>query len=239
MATTRTALVIGGTSGIGLATARRLAVGGSAVHVASRDTVKVAAIADSAPELVAHRVDGNDSAAVAELSASVAPIDALVVTLSGSEGVGTLAELDIEALRRAFEAKFWPTVTVLQAALPHLAEQASITLVGAISAHAAMPGTAGIGALNAAVEALVRPLAVELAPRRVNAVSPGLVDTPWWDGLPEQARTDYFAAAQASLPVRHVSSADEIAEAVALLATNTSITGTVLQIDGGARLVQL
>ena len=61
MATTRTALVIGGTSGIGLATARRLAVGGSAVHVASRDTVKVAAIADTAPELVAHRVDGNDS----------------------------------------------------------------------------------------------------------------------------------------------------------------------------------
>jgi NAD(P)-dependent dehydrogenase (short-subunit alcohol dehydrogenase family) len=73
----------------------------------------------------------------------------------------------------------------------------------------------------------------------VNAVSPGLVDTPWWDGLPQQARADYFAAAEAGLPVRHVSSADEIAEAVVLLATNTSMTGAVLQIDGGARLVQL
>jgi NAD(P)-dependent dehydrogenase (short-subunit alcohol dehydrogenase family) len=239
MERTRTILIVGGTSGIGLATARRLAAGGDTVHVASRDPAKVAAIADAAPELIAHPLDGNDPAAVAELAASLAPIGALVVTLAGSEGVGALGELDLAILRRAFDAKFWPTVTVLQAALPHLAEQASITLVGAISAHAAMPGTAGIGALNAAVEALVRPLAVELAPRRVNAVSPGLVDTPWWDGLPEQARTDYFAAAVASLPVRHVSSADEIAGAVALLATNTSMTGTVLEVDGGARLVQL
>lgn len=79
----------------------------------------------------------------------------------------------------------------------------------------------------------MRPLAVELAPRRVNAVSPGLVDTPWWNGMPEQARLGYFAAAAAALPVRHVSSADEIAEAAALLlATNTSVTGTVLQVGG-------
>ncbi len=239
METTRTALVVGGTSGIGLATARRLSALGHAAHVAGRDPGRIAAVADAAPELVAHRVDGNDAPAVAALAAELAPLDALVITLSGSEGVGALAELDLASLRRAFEAKFWPTLTVLQAALPHLAEQASITLVGAISAHAAMPGTAGIGALNAAVESLVRPLAVELAPRRVNAVSPGLVDTPWWDGVPEETRTAYFTAAAAGLPVRHVSTPEEIAEAVALLATNTSTTGTVLEVDGGARFVQL
>jgi NAD(P)-dependent dehydrogenase (short-subunit alcohol dehydrogenase family) len=239
MEATRTTLVIGGTSGIGLATARLLAAGGQTVHVASRDQAKVDAVTGNEPKLVAHRVDGNDRVAVTGLAASLAPIDALVLTLSGSEGSGALADLDLAALRRAFEAKFWPVMTVLQAALPHLAEQASVTLVGAISAHAAMPGTAGIGALNAAVEALVRPLAVELAPRRVNAVSPGLVDTPWWDGLPAQTRAGYFAAAAAGLPVRHVSSADEVAEVVALVATNTSMTGTVVQVDGGARLVQL
>jgi len=239
METTRTTLVVGGTSGIGLATARRLAAGGGAVHVASRDPAKVAAVADAAPELVAHRVDGNDPAAVAELAAGLAPIDALVVTISSSAGVGPIADLDLAELRKGFDEKVIAMLTVLQAALPHLAERASITLVGAISARAAMPGTAGIGAVNAAVESVVRPLAVELAPRRINAVSPGLVDTPWWDGMPEQARMDYFAAAAKGLPVRHVSSADEIAEAVALLATNTSMTGTVLEVDGGARFVQL
>ncbi len=98
-----------------------------------------------------------------------------------------------------------------------------------------MAGTAGIGSLNAAVESLVRPLAVELAPRRINAVSPGLVDTPWWNGLSEQDRTAWFTAAAKVLPVGHVSTADEIADAVVLAATNPSMTGTVLQIDGGAR----
>jgi NAD(P)-dependent dehydrogenase (short-subunit alcohol dehydrogenase family) len=209
------------------------------VHVASRDPAKVAAISETAPELTAHRVDGNDRAAVAELAGRLAPIDALVVTIASSAGVGSLAELNLAELLRGFEEKVIAMLTVLQAALPHLGERASITLVGAISAHAAMPGTAGIGAVNAAAESLVRPLAVELAPRRINAVSPGLVDTPWWDGMPEQARADYFATAAAGLPVRHVSSAEEIAEAVALLATNASMTGTVLQIDGGARLVAL
>jgi NAD(P)-dependent dehydrogenase (short-subunit alcohol dehydrogenase family) len=237
--TTQTILVVGGTSGIGLATARRLAAAGGTVHVASRDPGKVAAVAATAPELVAHRVDGSDRAAVAELAGRLAPIDALVVTISSSAGLGPLAGLDLAELRQGFDDKVIATLTVLQAALPHLAEQASITLVGAISAHAAMPGTAGIGAVNAAVESVVRPLAVELAPRRVNAVSPGLVDTPWWDTMPEQARSDYFAAAAKGLPVRHVSSADEIAQAVALLATNTSVTGTVLEVDGGARFVQL
>jgi NAD(P)-dependent dehydrogenase (short-subunit alcohol dehydrogenase family) len=239
VATTRSTLVIGGTSGIGLAAARRLAADGDNVHVGSRDPAKVAALADVAPELAAHRVDGNDPVAIAELAASIAPIDALVVTIASSAGMGTLAEIDLAELRKGFDEKFFAMMTVLQAALAHLAERASITLVGAISAHAAMPGTAGIGAVNAAVEALVRPLAVELAPRRINAVSPGLVDTPWWNALPDQARADYFAAAEASLPVRHVSSADEIGEAVAFLATNTSMTGTILQIDGGARFVQL
>jgi NAD(P)-dependent dehydrogenase (short-subunit alcohol dehydrogenase family) len=153
--------------------------------------------------------------------------------------MGSLADLDLAELRQGFDEKLIATLTVLKAALPHLSERASITLIGAISAHAAMPGTAGIGAVNAAVEALVRPLAVELSPRRINAISPGLVDTPWWNAMPEQARADYFDLAEKGLPARHVSSADEIAEAVVLAATNPSLTGTVIQIDGGARLVQL
>src|SRR5580658_4763866 len=95
-------------------------------------------------------------------------------------------------LRRAFDAKFWGHITTIQAVLPHLAPAGSITLLGAVTARAGMPGTAGIAAINGAVEALVKPLAAELAPIRVNGVSPGLVDTPWWNGLPDDARQAYF-----------------------------------------------
>jgi NAD(P)-dependent dehydrogenase (short-subunit alcohol dehydrogenase family) len=84
----------------------------------------------------------------------------------------------------------------------------------------------------------VRPLAAELAPRRVNAVWPGLIDTPWWDGLPAEDRRAWFESATEVLPVGHVSSADEIAEAVVLAATNPSMTGTILNIDGGARFAR-
>lgn len=83
----------------------------------------------------------DDRAAVTELAASLAPIDALVLTISSSAGLGPLADLDLAELRNGFDEKVIAMLTVLQAALPHLAEQASITLVGAISAHAAMPGT--------------------------------------------------------------------------------------------------
>jgi NAD(P)-dependent dehydrogenase (short-subunit alcohol dehydrogenase family) len=102
-----------------------------------------------------------------------------------------------------------------------------------------MPGTAGIAALNGAVEALVKPLAVELAPIRVNGVSPGVVDTPWWAGLPAEARSGYFAQVERTVPARHIGTAEEVAELVAVAATNSNITGTVLETDGGARLVSI
>ncbi|MFD9705991.1 SDR family oxidoreductase [Lentzea sp. NPDC059081] len=235
----RTTLVFGGTSGIGLATARQLAARGETVHVAGRSAERVASVRVEAPELSAHVADGTDHAAVAALAEGVAPIDALVITISSSAGNGPLAELDLAELRKGFDEKVLGMLTVMQAALPHLSPDASITLVGAISAHTAMPGTAGIGAINAAVEALVRPLSIELAPRRVNAVSPGLVDTPWWNALPAETRDAYFSAAEAALPVGHVSTADEVGEAVVLLATNSSMTGTVVPVDGGVRFVQL
>ena len=105
--------------------------------------------------------------------------------------------------------------------------------------RAAVPGTAGIAAINAAVEALVKPLAAELAPIRVNGVSPGFVDTPWWSGMPEEARRAYFVQAAQALPVRRIATADDIAQAVVLAATNPNMTGTVIEADGGARLVSI
>jgi NAD(P)-dependent dehydrogenase (short-subunit alcohol dehydrogenase family) len=235
----RTALIVGGMSGIGLATARRLHAQGAAVHIAGRSKERLEDVAASDPGLTGHQADGGRAEQIGALAETVGPIDWLIVTLSGSEGPGPVADLDLGMLRRAFDAKFWGHITTVQAVLPHLAPAGSITLLGAISARAAMSGIAGLAAINGAVEALVKPLATELAPIRVNGVSPGFVDTPWWSGLPEDARQAYFAQAAAVLPVRRVATADDIAEAVVLAATNPNLTGTVIETDGGARLVSM
>ncbi|MFB6679673.1 SDR family oxidoreductase [Streptomyces sp. NPDC056390] len=232
-----TALVIGGTSGVGLAAARQLATRGDDVHIAGRNEERMLrAKAAIDGRVHGHVLDAADARAVAALTAQIAPIQRLIITLTGNGGAGPFGELPIDGLRQAFEEKYWPTVTALQAGLAHLSKDASVTLVGAVTARAAMPGTAGIGSLNAAVEGLIQPLAAELAPIRVNAVSPGYVDTPWWDDLVAEEREGFFASAAASLPTKRIATAPDIAEAVVLLATNPNITGTILETDGGAHL---
>lgn len=143
------------------------------MHVAGRNPDRLATAVAKHPSLLTHALDAGDAGSVASLSDELGNIDRLIVTLSGNNGVGPLAELDLGVLRAAFEEKFWPTLTAVKAAVPHVTQGGSITLIGAITARTGMPGTAGIGALNAAVEGLVKPLAAELAPIRVNAVSPG------------------------------------------------------------------
>ena len=233
----RTALVVGGTSGIGLATARRLHGLGATVHIAGRGKERLDDVAASDPGLIGHQADGASAAEIGALAEAIGTIEWLIVTLSGSDGAGPLTGLDLAVLRRAFDAKFWGHITTVQAALPYLAADGSVTLLGAISARAGAPGIAGIAAINGAVEALVKPLAVELAPIRVNGISPGFVDTPWWAALPDEARQAYFAQAAGALLTRRIATADDVADAVVLAATNPNVTGTIIETDGGARLV--
>ena len=136
----------------------------------------------------------------------------------------------------AFEGK---TVAHLQAvalALPSIDPSGSITLVSAGSAQSALPGTAGLAAVNGAIEAAVRPLARELAPRRINAVSPGVIETEWWSELPEQERGALFADFAKQTPVRRNGRSEDVAQAIGALIENDFITGVVLPCDGGLRL---
>ncbi len=233
-----TAIVVGGSSGIGLAAVRRLAARGLRVIAAGRDTAKLEkAVADIAGDVLAAAVDASDRAALDSFFAGIGGFDHLVVTLSGGEGAGPFASLDLAALRRGFDAKLWPHLETLQSALPYLADGGSVTLVTAISARIANPGTSGLAAINGALESMVGTLARELAPARVNAVSPGVVDTPWWDDKPADVKRSVFDAQAATLPAGRIGRSDDVAQIIDMLTANGFVTGTVIPCDGGLHLL--
>lgn len=233
---TEKVVVIGGTSGIGLATAKLLAAGGREVVIAGRDPDKLAKALAELDGVTGSAVDARDPEALEAFFASTGPVDHVVVTVTGQAGPTPFAEVTGAVLREGVEGKLFAHAAVARAALPYLREDGSLTFVSATSAGAAMPTTAALAAVNAAVEAMVPVLAVELAPRRVNAVSPGVVDTGWWDFLPADARREAFAGFAAGTPAGRIGSPDDIASAIAFVIGNTFTTGVVLRVDGGARL---
>ena len=124
--------------------------------------------------------------------AQIGKFDHLVLALGSGKGVGPFATVGLADVKLGFEEKVYAHFATAQAALPFLNPTGSLTFVSAVSAHAAVPGTAGIGAANAAVAALVPILSVELKPLRVNGVSPGVIDTPWWDAVPDEQKQAMF-----------------------------------------------
>ncbi|MEU8514410.1 SDR family oxidoreductase [Kitasatospora sp. NPDC048722] len=230
-------VVMGGSSGIGEAAATAFAADGAEVVITGRDRGRLdAAVARIGGRTTGAPVDATDTEAVAAFFAGGGTVDHLVLAVSGAAGSGPFARLDLADLAHGFDAKFWPQVRVLQAALPHLRADGSVTLITAASARAAIPGTAGLAAINGALEAMVPPLAVELAPLRVNAVSPGVVDTPWWERVPEEQRKALFDGLAATTPVGRVGRPEDVARAIHMFAANTFVTGVVLDCTGGANL---
>ncbi|MFG1869539.1 SDR family oxidoreductase [Micromonospora arborensis] len=236
------AVVVGGSSGIGLATAARFAAEGCPVVVTGRNRDRldqaVAQLRASAPgvSIGGIAVDARDPQ-LGEQLARHGELQHLVLAASGGSGAGPFSQVGADAVRDGFEAKTLAQWTALQSALPSLTDHASITFITAASARAALPGTAGLAAVNGALEAAVGPLAVELAPRRVNAVSPGVIDTPWWHGrMPAEARDAYFAQTARALPLGRVGQPEEVAHVVVALAMAEFVTGVVLPADGGAHL---
>jgi NAD(P)-dependent dehydrogenase (short-subunit alcohol dehydrogenase family) len=234
---TQHVFIAGGSSGIGLATARRLLAGGYRVTIAGRDRQRLQtaqAVLDG--KASAQTMDAADAASVRQAYAAAGAFDHLVLALSSRKGFGAFASIDPVEVRQGFDEKFMPHFACAQAALPQLRKDGSITFVSAVSAQGAMPGTAGISAANAAVAALVPVLAVELKPLRVNGVLPGVIDTPWWDFLDAGQKAPAFADFASRTPVGRVGQPDDVAQAIIFLIDCGFVSGHNLLCDGGLRL---
>jgi NAD(P)-dependent dehydrogenase (short-subunit alcohol dehydrogenase family) len=233
----RKTAILGASGGIGLATAALLAERGAQVTIGSRDEGRLAEAAESLPGgAKAIPVDATDVDSLREFYDVAGPIDDLVVTVTRRGGAGPATDLAEQDLVDAFVGKPVAHLQAIALALPTLDERGSITAIGAGSAGAALPGTAALAAANGAVAAAVGPLARELAPRRVNAVSPGVIETDWWSGLPEDERRATFAQFADQTPVGRNGRGEDVAHAIVSLIENDYITGAVLPCDGGLRL---
>ncbi len=211
-------VVIGGTSGIGRAVVSALSARPGTVHALGRST----------------GLDVSNPAAVARAFAALGPVDHVVITAGSQAPGGSLTALDLVAAKAAFEVKFWGSVTAVQAAAPHLRPGGTLTLTSGFLARRATPGTFVKTAMNAALEATVKVLARELAPLRVNVVSPGLTDTEAYAALPAEARQAMLDRARATLPVGRAGHPDDLAKAYLFAIDSGFVTGAVLDVDGGA-----
>jgi NAD(P)-dependent dehydrogenase (short-subunit alcohol dehydrogenase family) len=231
----RCVVVLGGTSGIGLATARLAADAGARVVVAGRDPERAArAAADLGCTGVP--ADVLDDDALRRVFEAAGTVDHLVQAAGDISG-GPIATTPIERLRPALDVRLWGAIRAVRAATGHLAPDASVTFVSGTVSTRPVPGAAVSAASAAGVEALARALALELAPVRVNAVCPGVVDTPLLDRPFGDRRAAALEQLASRLPVGRVGRSHDVAHAVLFLATNGYVTGEVLHVDGGGRLV--
>ncbi|MFN5164634.1 MAG: SDR family oxidoreductase [Pseudomonadota bacterium] len=235
----RHVVVIGGSSGMGLATARAAAAAGAWVTIAGRDAARLARARELIGAAAAARtLDIVDEAQVAAFFAAVEPFDHLVITAHASSvvtgAIAPLADMTVAAARAFMETKFWGPFMAAKHGRAKLAPRGSIVFFsGAAGARKLLPNHTAIGATNGAVEAFARQLAKEIAPQRVNVIAAGLVRTPTYDGLPEAAREGMYAHYAAQALVGRVGEPDDIARAAVYLMTSDYVTGQIHEIDGG------
>ena len=235
MLTDRRVLVVGRDSGIARATALAIRAVGAAVVVAGRDQKALAAAYDDAG-ITAEYVDLTDESSIIALAERLDTIDHVVSTAS-ARARGQVGDLSPETVTLSFQTKVIGPILLAKHFAPRMPADGSFVLFSGSSARKPSIGMLAVGATNGAVDVVTRSLAVELAPIRVNAISPGTIDSGAYDALGEQKKADLFAARTQHNPARRIGTSEDIADAVVFALTNTFLTGVSLAIDGGESLV--
>jgi NAD(P)-dependent dehydrogenase (short-subunit alcohol dehydrogenase family) len=231
----RTVLVVGRGSGLARAIVLAALDAGARVVAAGRDQAGLAAAYAGEPGVGTEFVDLTDEASIAGLGDRLGPVDHVVSTAS-ARARGRLADLDRDAVRQSFDTKVIGPLMLAKHLSPRMSPDGSFVIFSGVAATKIAVGTMAVAITNAAADTLARSLALELAPIRVNAISPGVIDSGAWDALGPQGKADYFADISARNPAGRIGTPDDIAAAVMFALTSTFLTGQTLHIDGGEPL---
>ncbi len=231
-------VILGGTSGIGLATAELAAAEGATVVVASSNPERVdAALANLPVNAEGYALDLRREEEIRDLFERLGEFDHLAYTAGESLPLGPIGTTNLETARRALEIRFWGAYAAVKHAAPRLRPGGSVVLSSGIASARPQASWTVASSICGAVEALTRALAVELAPIRVNAVAPGVVRSNLWRDMSEDDRSAMYASLAQALPAGRAGEVGDVAETFLYLMRNGYSTGTVVTIDGGSVLV--
>jgi NAD(P)-dependent dehydrogenase (short-subunit alcohol dehydrogenase family) len=232
----RTVVITGGASGIGLATARRVVDRGGSVILMGRSLDRLkAAQAELGAAAATAELDVTNEDAVRRAFTGIERVDHLITAAAGTLR-GRLIDLDTQRARELFDTKFWGQHHCIKYAAPRMGAGGSVVLFSGWISRKPAVEMSTLAAVDGAIEALARTLALELAPVRVNAITPGQIDTPLWRSrLSETAARAHFDRIAHAHPVGRAGTADDVAQAIVFLMMNGFMTGAVLDIDGGWR----
>jgi NAD(P)-dependent dehydrogenase (short-subunit alcohol dehydrogenase family) len=231
-------VVLGGSSGIGLAVAEQAASLGAKVVVVSSSAERLQkAIESIGGDAQGQAVDVSDERAVQSFFTKLGAFDHLVFTAGDSLRVQDLASTDLKQARRAFELRYWAALAAVKYGHPHIRKGGSIVLTTGVAGQRPHKGWAVVASVCGTIEALTRALAIELAPIRVNAVSPGVLRTNLWQHMNADQREQLYESVGKSLPVGRVGEAHDVAQAYLFLMQEGFSTGQTVVVDGGTVLV--
>jgi NAD(P)-dependent dehydrogenase (short-subunit alcohol dehydrogenase family) len=225
-------VIVGGTSGIGLALAQRYAGDGRHVVITGRDAGRAGEVAATVPGAVgceACAFDLAEPAAIGAALADVGEVDRLVLAAIERDD-NAVREYDVVRATRLVTLKLVGYTEVVHTMAPHLPADASILLFGGLAMMRPYPGSTTITTVNGGISSMVRSLAIELAPVRVNAIHPGIVgDTPTWSAKPPAV----LEAVRARTPLGRLVGTEEVVDAATFLLENGAVNGVNLPVDGG------
>ncbi len=225
----KTALVFGGTSGIGLTTAKQLSAKGAKVIAISRNPEKHENMADN---IELKKCDVRNRESLTQLFKEHHGFDILVCTATGGErAIGSFLEMDMDGYQASFD-KLWGYANVIRFGAEHMNDNGSIVLISGSPARKSKSGQVSLSSVGAAVEALVKAVAPEIAPKRINIVSPGFIDTPMFQ-MTGAEREKAYASWTSEHLIPRAGTTDEVAQGILFLIENDFVTGTTIDVDGG------